>query len=414
MNGYLGNKDEKRNVIFLIGKDSFSVLSQTLTSLSIVQAFLLSLGVSNFQLGMLNTFTNAALMLGMFILMGRIDAISMHKIISANKKLVATIAVLPATLFSLHITGYRAGSFLIFALVALGWSIQNFFSGIRVMTESKIYRNMFRPETYGFIFGLDGIIFNTLGMLAGFLIKPLLDRYSDTGGFGILFIISLLIAPGSVLFNSKMRLVREQSPEPNNTVNNPFSSFVHSFRSRVLRNISFLHIIRGAVNGMFFFILPMGVKHYGIPLSYAAYIVIVNAAAGIIGYLFINLFYDRIGTVRSVFIGTFMCFLAVSGFVAAKNPVFFLLSVAFFVTGQTIILQSVPLGVYKAAPSNFIGTFSGVRFFLMQTAEGFVAFIMGILINKMSIVFFAISLAVLLALIIFLARCSFRDEELIL
>lgn len=405
------NRDEKRNVIFLIGKDSFSILSQTLISLTIVQAFLLSLGVQNFQLGVLNTLFNGALMLGMFLFMGKIDTINMGKIMSVNRKLVVTLVLFPAILVFTYIMGNKAGSFLVFAVVALGWCIQNFFIGIRVMTESRIYRNIFRPETYGFVFGLDGIIFYTLAMLAGFLIKPLLDRSDGINGYGTLFIISLLIAPASVFFNSKLRLIGEQGSESNNGINNPFSSFSHSFRISVLRNISLLHVMRGALNGMFVFILPVGVKYYGIPLSYAAYIIISNSAAGIIGYLFIYLFYDRIGTLKSVFIGAFMCFLAVAGLVATKNPTYFLLSVTFFVTGQTIFLQSVPNGTYKVVPSNFIGTFSGIRFFIMQTTEAIFAFMMGIMINKLSIVLYALFLLIFLVLIILFAKLSFRHEE---
>lgn len=403
-------KAEKRNVFMLVAKDSFLVLSQTLTSLSIVQAFLLTLGVNNFQLGMLNTFSNGALMLGMLLFMGRIDTLSMDKIISKNKKLLIFIISFPATLVFLYLTGNKTGNLAVFAIAAAGWSVQSFFVGIRIMTESKMYRNMFRPENYGFVFGLDGIVFNTLGMLAGFLIKPLLETSNGLNGFGTVFIISLFVLPGSFYFNRKLHVVRVQESSSGKVINNPISSFSYAFRNKVLRTISILHVVRGIINGMFFFILPMGIKHYNIPLSYSAFIVIVNAAAGIIGYLFISIFYDRIGTIKSILSGITMCFLALVGFIMTTNPLLFLLSVAFFVTGQTMIVNSVPLGVYKVTPQDFIGTFAGVRFFIMQTAEGLVALIMGIFIAKLSIVLFSILIATFLVLLILLTKQSFKKE----
>ena len=99
--------DEKNNIRSLIIKDGFSVVSQTFSSVSIIQAFLMSIGFVSFQLGLLNTITNVALMLSAFIFMGRIDAVNPKRVISINSKLYATMAILPLTLLLMSLFGVK-------------------------------------------------------------------------------------------------------------------------------------------------------------------------------------------------------------------------------------------------------------------------------------------------------------------
>jgi len=402
--------DEKKNVISLVTKDSLSSLSQTFVSVSIVQAYLLSLGFENFELGVLNTMTNVGLMLGVFLFMGRIDAIKSNRLVSTNSNLFISIGILPVTLILLSLFGGTVGNTGIFLVLGVAWAIQSFFSGIRTMTDSRLCRDIFRPETYGFAFGIDGMIFNTIGIMGALLIRFIINNLNGESGYRLVFILSLILVPGPVIFSRRLRMLKPHDAYEETKAKSPISSFSYAFKDKTLRNISYLHIVRGILSGMFIFILPLGVSRYEFPLSYAAFIIVVNAVAGMLGYFFIHQFYDKIGTMKSIVLGTLACLLGVAGLVLFRMPLTFLLFYALYYYGFTIIMQSIPMGIYKVVPMNAIGTLTGVRFIIMQSAEAVVAFTLGAIIGSLSIpLFFAIA-AVFLLLQFWFSKCSFTHK----
>lgn len=405
---------EKQNIISLVTRDCFSLLSQTFSSVSIVQAFLMSIGFVSFQLGLMNTFTNIAMMLSAFLFMGKIDRVPTRKIVNLNSNLFIAIGILPVVLVILSLSGVTMDLWVTFAVVGITWAVQSFFSGLRMMVDARVAKDIFRPETYGFAFGIDGIVSNMIGIAGGLLIQQVIERDSQGHGFGAVFLLSLLFIPGAVIFSKKLHLIKK---DPNDleekaqsllrSMSYALKSFGKAFEDKLLREISILHIIRGINSGMFIFIFPLGVSRYGLPLSYAAYIVIVNAGAAIIGHFFVKQFYDRIGTLKSIYISSSICILSMAGFILFRSPVSFLLCLALYVVGNTVVGQSVPIGIFKVVPGNYLGTLTGVRFIIMQTAEALVAFTLGILIARLSVTLFFILIALFLLLQMLFSKRSF-------
>jgi hypothetical protein len=399
--------DEKNNFRSLIIKDGFSVVSQTFSSVSIVQAFLMSIGFVSFQLGLLNTITNAALMLSAFIFMGRIDAVHPKRAISINSKLYLSMAILPLTLLLMSLLGVRSNTGVVFVIVAGAWAAQSFFAGIKGIIDSRVCQIIFRPESYGSIFGIDGIVANLLGIAGGVMIPQVIDRINEGNGYGAVFALALLFLPGAVIFSGRMRSLREDKPKEALIAKTPIGSFSHAFNDKLMRNISWLHIVRGIINGMFIFIFPLGVSYYGLPLYYAAYIVIVTQGASIIANIIVNISYDKIGTVKSMLVATVLCLVATAGFIAFRSPGMFLVSLTFYFIGTTIVNQAVPIGIFKVVPEDSLGTLTGVRFIIMQTAEAIIAFIMGIILANIAIPLFFSIIAVLLLIQFWFSNRSF-------
>ncbi len=406
------NDDERKNIRAMIAKDSFLILHGTLIAIPMIQAFLISFGVTEVQLGIANTAINAFMLFSIVIFMGRIDSIVSEKLVGTNRISASLLAFFPMAMIVFSITGDRISTLALFTGVVIVWCIQGFFSMARFMIDTKVCQNIFRSNIYGYVHGLDGVIFNAFGVMAGFLIRPVLARsFGFINGFGVAFIGSLLMVPGIMYFSGRFRLLRETSVINTNEIKMPLAYFAVALRKKDLRNATFLHSMRGLVNGISVFILPIGVKYYGIPLSYAEYMVMIASFSGIIGYLFVALYYDRFGSFRSISIGSLFIIIAASGFIMTRHPTMFLLFAALFSIGLAIVGISAPLGVFKITPTDFIGTFTGIRTFVMQISEAIMTLSLGLLLASVSLSYIFIFVTGIVLLQVFFSRNAFGKEN---
>ena len=85
----------------------------------------------------------------------------------------------------------------------------------------------------------------------------------------------------------------------------------------------------------------------------------------------------------------------------------FLVSLTFYYIGTTIVNQAVPIGIFKVVPQDSLGTLTGVRFIIMQTAEAIIAFVIGIILANIAIPLFFSIVAVLLLVQFWFSKRSF-------
>jgi hypothetical protein len=396
----------------IILRDAFATLSGTFVAVPIIQAFLISRGVTELQLGIVNTFIDIAVLIGVIFFMGRIDLIDSDKLVRTNRRYFSSAAILPFSLVFISLTGKNLSTPVIFIFVVVMWSVQNFFASPRTMIESKVAQSMFRSNIFGYAYGLDGIIYNSIGVVMGFLIKSLIGRsFGSVSGYSVAFILSLLIVPSAIFFTGKMRLLKKPATKKGLKVDILFKHFIRAFKNNNLKNVTILHVARGLLYGVMIFILPIGIRYYSMPLSYAGYIVMISSFGGILAYLYITIFYDRMGSFKTVVAASILNAAAITGLIITKQTIFYLIFIAMLYTGTSIVGISVPLGVYKITPSDFIGSYTGIRTLVMQISEAAMSMLLGIFVMKIPLISILCFSFVLIFFMAYFARSSFKNEN---
>jgi hypothetical protein len=344
--------------------------------------------------------------------MGRVDSIEAERLVRVNRKFYSAIAILPFSLVVISLTGKNLSTPVIFIFVVAMWSVQSFFGSPRTMIDSRVSQNIFRSNIFGYAYGLDGIIYNSIGVVMGFAIKTIISRsYGGVSGYSVAFIASLIIVPGFVYFSGKMRLLKVPEINKNVRVDILFKSFIRAFKNRNLRYSTVLHIARGLLYGVMVFILPIGIKYYDMPLSYAGYMVMISSFGGILAYLYITVFYDRMGSFKTVLAASILNAAAVAGLIVTRETVLYLVFIAMLYTGTTVVGISVPLGVFKITPSDFIGSYTGIRTLAMQVSQAAMSMLLGIFINRIPLISILGSAMLLVFFIAYFARSSFANEN---
>ena len=106
-------------------------------------------------------------------------------------------------------------------IVAGAWAVQSFFAGIRTITDSRVCQVIFRPESYGSIFGIDGIVANLLGIAGGVMIPQVIDRINEGNGYGAVFALALLFLPGAVIFQRPDAFFKRRETQRGSYCENP-------------------------------------------------------------------------------------------------------------------------------------------------------------------------------------------------
>jgi hypothetical protein len=352
------------------------------------------------------------MLISVIAFLGKLDKLDSVKVIRTNRNAQYLLLLFPVVLLLMDITGDGISSVVLFIIVTVTWAIAGFFSIFRMMIDTRVNQNMFRSSIFGYVYGIDGIIFNLVGVIGSFLMRHLLEKsYGAFTGFGIFFIASLFMVPAVAFLSGRFTLIREPATNTEARSTMPFKYFKKAYENKYLKYNMLLHIVRGLMNGVGIFMLPIGIRYFEMPLSYAAYMVMIGSLSGIIGYIFIALFYDRSGTVKAVWLSSAFISFAAAGMLLINSSVAFLVMLAFITLGLTISSISVPLGTFKITPDHFISTFTGIRTFLMQIMEAAAAMLLGMFMSAIPlypIILFILSLMIFQTV---LGTLAFKNEN---
>jgi hypothetical protein len=397
-------------MVTIIGRDSFSVVSGTMMSSSLIQAFVIRQGMTNIQLGIMNSASNIVPMLATFMLMGVADRIKRNNLVATDRKMVLATAILPVTLITVSLLTRVMTINILFIAIFSSLVLVGLVNSLRPIPHAKIVRNLYVSNIYGSVSGLSGMICHAASIIAGYFAKYLLVRYEGPPGYTLIFSFSLLTLVISALFTGRLKLAKPEDEQKASTVRFPLYYFVQAFKDKYMLSMSVLHIIRGIYSAILFFLLPFGIRHYGLSVESAITITILASVSGLLGYFLILSLYDRIGTIRVMAIATIAFFIAVLGFGLFRTPSAFLFFNMLLSIGITLVGIAVPLGVLKVTPRAFLGIFTGVRMFIMSLSTAIFSTLAGLMIDKVSVLVILSILILLFALQMLFSVFAFAME----
>lgn len=414
-------KEEQQNFKNLNGKNIFGTLVSVFTSVSLLQAFLISMGVTEVQLGSINIISNAAGIAGMLIVMGIADKVEGPRLIRFLTLSNIPAILLPLVMLVIGIFGHGWSPFAVFIVAVSCWAIYTMTICFRSVLDTKTSPFLFAPSVYGTVFGISGMLMYVVGTLCSFGVKPLLDvKGSVFSGYSFMFMMTIVSILGIMFFSGRLRILghsAEQQPEDEQTTPEHLT-LRNAIRMAVstakLRSVLLLHLFRGVVNSMVYFLVPIGMHFYSMSISYAAYITIATMLASFLGYVMVTLLYDKLGSVRTNLLALVFYLCGIGILLFYQSAPMFLLGVFIFSIGHVLLCQCVPLGAFKVTPRKIMGSMTVFRLVIMQCVEAVCTFMLGIYIAKISIclILGIVTVALLLqGLLVYLSYSGIPSEN---
>lgn len=233
------------------------------------------------------------------------------------------------------------------------------FGGLHTVCEYKLPYLIFRPESYGVILSISGILGALLSLGSGALVSFLSLNFAYTQIMTVAFLIAgILLIIETLLFFSMKAL-----PELENEAKEEKRGATHALRLAVFRHPAFwqllpANVLRGFASGTTT-VLAVIALNLGYSESVSAALVSVQSAVTLLGCVVFGLLSKRIHPRYSIAIGS-LAFLFLP-LLLVPNASVFLVGVGFVLFGRTIVDSAVPAGLRYAVPAEIAGPYNAWR-----------------------------------------------------
>lgn len=353
----------------------FTTANATLISIPAFQVFALRFGASEAQLGVVRFFAQLAYVAGFLLFTRRAARIPTEKLIPSYTKLTMYQIALPTALLV-------SGVFLLFgwahtlislAVITAGWMLSNFLSSYHTMVMTRIEACLYSPGIYGAVFGFCGVLFYGVSAILGMGMEPLLSEATADWGFLAIFAVSLALGFASFLSARGYQLI-SASPLPSDGAEEK----VHHIATegQTLR-ICLIHLLRGIVSGVYYFVVPIGLRYFGLRSADVGFLTVAVTLAGIIAYLFILYMTDKLGVVRSSLFSMVLSVAALAILLVYPERWVFIAAYFVYGIGNAIFSQVVPIGILQTTPQSNLAVVTAVRLVALQLADALTSLVLG-------------------------------------
>lgn len=346
----------------------------TLVSVPILQVFAIHMGADESQLGVVRFFAQLAVTAGFVLFSARAARCPEKELVPTYTRLNLFHAVLPAAMLLaslLLLPGYigtTAGLWIITA----GWMLSNFVSAYYVMVMTRMEACLYSESIYGAVYGFCGILFYLVSALLGAAVGPLLGSHAATWGFPVVFALSLGLGVGAFYSARGYVLVRTpQSAAPAETKPRRPSAAGQALP------IGVMHVLRGAISGIYYFIMLIGMRFFGLTASDAGLLTVLGTFSSMIAYFFILFVADRLGVVRSSLLSVVINVLALGLLVMVRSRSVFMASYFLYGIGIAVLNQMMPIGVLRTVDQAHLATVTAVRFVALQLSDALTSLSIG-------------------------------------
>ncbi|NJD02443.1 MAG: MFS transporter [Ruminiclostridium sp.] len=367
------NPVERRNMIFLLIRDTLFGAAMIFASNTIVQAYLVKTGLSTTSIGLIGTLSNVASIAGILIFMGIADRAGNGIHMLAASAFFITLTPL-ALVFIAFFPGMSSYTMLVFLVAAV--TAQNLVYSLKNMLESKVFTQIIRIEICGQFLAVDGALVSIASVFFSIVSSAVLGALGFPGGFMLLFTVSFLffaVAAALILGFKILELHPGVLPDAGISA---FAALSNIFRARAFRIFALPNISRGIAAGGSYFAMAVGMKKLGLAPIYSTYLVFWGTMAAIFANVIFGLLIKHIGAGRLCLVGSLAGSAGLVCMVFAGSADVFIGFYFLMFLGQTFVDLGVPTGVFEVIPNEIMGAYTGGRLLLM--AGGTALSIMGV------------------------------------
>ena len=344
----------KRNKICTVIAYTLFVAASLCSSGTLMQTFLSEIGFSSGQIYIHSSVVQAVTMLTILLLSRWADG--------KNIIFKVTLAILlSGGLFF----GYLPLCFPIsdsktaFVLLITVSILQAFTLALHTICDYKLPYYLFKPEEYGVVLAVCGMISSALTFVVGIAISALSKSLPYENIMLIAFIISAIMLIFSGVMRSLSRPLFDISKLPENTAKIPLK--------RTVLHPAFLqllvpHLLRGYGFGVTC-VIAVAATELGFSAAATTATIPVMALSTILSCAVFGLFSNKISYQHLIIIGS-LFFIPLPLILFTKSTPIFLVVYAFLIFGRNLIDNAVPASLIYIVPSEIAGPYNALRLVL--------------------------------------------------
>ncbi len=360
------NPLQRRNIFWLLSAGLLGSAGALFFQGPVLQTYLLEVGVTKAQIGLLGSvagITGAGAMLALMGVADRIERRVRAEVLLGLVPVLTPIALVVLTLLSplLQKASVVFGALLVLSLIL------PLVGSLAAMVHGSLYVRLIHVNVRGRLAGVSGLVCGLTSMGVGLVVGKVLAVLGVPLGYTVCFGLAPVFFVAVALARSQLSELPELQKPGRRGSPFPWAALLEVLKLKQFRALLAPNILRGLTSAFGFFAWIVAKERLDLPAEYAGLTVTVNALAGtILGAASIGLLLDRWGPGLLAFAGYMLTAVAVLGLGVMNSPMVFLALYGLIAFGGTLIGTAVPLGVFEIGPPELMGAFNGARMILLS------------------------------------------------
>ena len=360
------NPLQRRNILWMLSAGLFGSAGSLFFQGPVLQTYLLEVGVTKAQIGLLGSVGGIVGAGAMLALMGVADRIERRVRAEVLLGLVPVLTPIVLVVLTLHGPGVQNAS-VVFGALLISSFILPLVGSLQAMVGGSLYVRLIHVNVRGRLAGVSGLVCGLACMGTGLVVGKVLAVLGFPRGYTVCFGLAPVFFVAVALLRARLAELPELKRPGRSGSPFPWSAMLEVLKLKQFRVLLAPNLLRGLTSGFAFFAWIVAKERLDLPAGYAGRAVMVNALAGtIVGHLAIGLVLDRWGPGPLAFAGYVLTAMALLGLGVMNSPLVFLALYGLIAFGGTLIGTGVPLGTYEIAPPEVTGAFNGARLILLS------------------------------------------------
>jgi MFS family permease len=355
---------ERNNILWLTMATLCGGAAQTLSTATMLMAYLEKSGFSMTKIGLISGTIPFAYMVSNFLLMGVVDRtqkrISVYGCsgygLATTTVLLGLTVAMPHTLIS--------PLFLLIALIAVLSLNQPVLAFNGMMSYNVLVRTI-RVKVRGRVTAIYGVAAGLFGILLSLVSGVLLKRLGYPHGYTLSFLIAAGFWGLQAIFIMRLSELPDIAFPSASRSAFPITAIIDICRLKVFRTLAYPHILRGLLMGMMTLVVPSQIQRLDLPHEYAGYMMATTCAAGLLAAVVIGFTLDRWGAGVVTLLGDILTAAAWLTLIVTPSPIVFLALFLIFNIGDLLEQRAIPLGSFEIVPAGIMGGFSAARIMIL-------------------------------------------------
>lgn len=341
----------KRNKICTIIAYALFVAASLCQSGTLMQTFLSEIGFSSGQIYVHSSIVQATSMITILLLSRWADGKNI--IFKVTLSLVLSGALFFGYLPLCFQVSNNKTAFLLLLTVSI---LQALTLALHTICDYKLPYYLFKPQEYGAVLAVCGIISSALTFVIGIIISALSNNIPYANIMLIAFIVSGIMLILAGIMRGLSRPLFDISDLPENTAKIPISKTI---RHPAFLQLFLPHLLRGYAFGVTCVIAVVS-NELGFSAAATTATVPIMALSTILSCTAFGIFSNRISYRRLIIIGS-LCFIPLPLILFNNSTPLFLAVYAILIFGRNFIDNAVPTALIYIVPSEIAGPYNALR-----------------------------------------------------
>lgn len=371
---------ESRNILFYFISHAAITSGSALSTTTFIQAFLVEMGLSNAQIGVIGFTDSISLTAGSFFVVGLVAKV--RNSARANAWSTLFYAFVPIAIVILTLSGNQNALFALYAICTV-YALQNLGLAFKQSIYTKVLVNFIETRKLSKVVSVSSVIGNLLGILMGGIsaaFMTLLFPYN----FTLLFLTAAILLLIGTIVSSWCKEIYPDKPSAVRLEINPFKALWQLWKIAPSRVVLICHIMRGIHAAAMYYLVVVAVKHIQAPDAFLSYIFMTSTAATMLAAMFFGVAGRKIKIGTFYVAGTVLAGICLVFAVITQNMWIFLILNFLLMFGNMLTDISVPVGIYNRFDSDMLGSVTGARMFLTFAGRAVFTMILGLLLDWVS------------------------------